>query len=364
MADCVICFEPVEGPSLRCKNRGCSEVMCSTCVEQYLNICLTDNVIPKCPNRTCGWYYLLSDFRGLDGLGRRDHLEQSYARCCFNELLQAHGDTARKSVEVQNRITQLKTQRLRFVTEQFPAAVAEIARLVMPEKLRRIDKQVEDRLLEQSRESRRVCMNLTCGGSLNQDFRCLSCATTFCRACEKIQGPHHECDPNDVATIQALTAMVHCPQCHLAIERSSGCDHMTCARCGQNFLYSSGEAGGSGSNNASVETSKVSLVSVMHRDALVQLGLLDLMGAIEAIAPALTNEKSLTTVLMEYYRNEGASSSNFEHDLARTFERHILRLHLNQRYHRALHQIEHRIINRTVTAEYLQEILSILKQPL
>jgi hypothetical protein len=140
---------------------------------------------------------------------------------------------------------------------------------------------------------------------------------------------------------------------------------MTCARCGQNFLYSTGAAGGSGNhNNTTVEVPTQTLVSVMHRDILLQLGLLDAVNTIETMVPRTTDDRSLPTVLMEHYRNDGASSSQYELEVARAFERHICRMYLNKRYHQAISEIEQRIIARTVTEAYLRTILDLLRQPL
>jgi len=359
MSECVICFDTIEGGSVTCKNNSCTARMCRACLDEYIAICVRDKNIPKCPNRTCGWYYLLSDIQHFR------ELVQPYASCCFGELLTKHGDTARKTVEVQTTIANLRTARMQFIETQFPVAIAYTARVIMPEKLRRIDKQVKDMILEQSKQSHRVCMNLTCGGSLDENLQCMSCGTTFCLECEKVSTGTHVCSPDDVETIKLIKGMVHCPKCHLPIERSSGCDWMTCAHCGENFTYSTGISGGGGNrHNTAVNVQTQVLLTVVHRDILIELGLFDLVGAIESIAPSTTGDKVLTNIMTDYYKNNLETSPMYELEVARAFEHHIIRIYINKRYHQAISEIERNILARTLTHDKLNVLLDILRRPL
>ena len=368
MTECSICFEaigqqntliptPLNAEHVKCKNKSCLSVVCLDCMRTYINFCLTDNHIPKCPNITCGRYYLLSN------IYRFPHLREPYAKCCLNELLGKHGDIARKTVEIHTNIETLRRVREAFIAERFPQAIGYTAAIIMPHKLRRLDKQITDRIQAQTLNTNRTCMNLTCNGSLNENFVCLSCDTVFCLECEKRKDAGHVCNPTDIESVRAIRDMIHCPNCHLPIIRSEGCDNMTCANCGQHFLYTTGEAGGGGGHVTQIEAPKAkALLSFEHHSLLNELGLTPLMLEIEALEPRTTDAKPLTNVLMDYYKNNEVSTPQLEIELARAFERHIVRIQTNKRYHQALNEIESLIINRNISAPYLVQILTILRQ--
>lgn len=381
MTECIVCFEPIiqnngqiipavaglltQKPLInglanhvKCKNRSCTAVMCLDCMQSYINICMGDNQIPKCPSTTCGRYYLMSDVQ------RFHDLREPYAKCCLNELLGKHGDTARKTVEIRNNIETLRRLRQTFIAERFPRAIAYTASVIMPHKLRRLDKQVTERIQAQTLNTNRTCMNLTCNGSLNEFMVCLSCDTAFCIDCEKRRNANHVCDPADVESVKAIKEMIHCPNCHLPIIRSEGCNNMTCSSCGQHFLYNTGEAGGAGGHVTKTEIPKTKmLLSTTHQQVLIELGLMGLIAEIEALEPKTTDDKVLTNILINYYKNNQVSTPQLEIELAVSFERHIIRIYTNKRYHQALNEIESRIIARTVSAAYLLQILAILRQP-
>lgn len=361
MTECSVCFENVpdlENNIIKCKNRGCSATVCIDCMQSYINFSLIDNRIPKCPNIACGRYYVLSDVH------RFPHLRGPYAKCCFNELLGKHGDKARKTVEIRANIETLRRVREAFINERFPIAIGYAASVIMPHKLRRLDKQLRDRIHEQTVNTNRICMNLTCNGSLNENLVCLSCDTAFCLECERRKDDRHVCASADIESVRAIKEMIHCPNCHLPIIRSDGCNNMRCASCGQHFLYATGEAGGSGADVTQIEPPKAKhLLSVIHQQILNELHLLPLMLEIERLEPTITDDKSLTNILINYYKNNQISTPQLELDLAFAFQKYIVRINTNKRYHQALSEIESHIINRTVSAPYLMQILTILTQP-
>jgi len=88
----------------------------------------------------------------------------------FNELLGKHGDAARKTVEIRNNIETLRRVRQTFIAERFPRGIAYTVSVIMPTKLGRLDKQITEHIQAQTLNSRRICMNLTCNGFLNEDF--------------------------------------------------------------------------------------------------------------------------------------------------------------------------------------------------
>lgn len=369
MSECMICFDSIgqhnttnnilQKQYIKCKNKSCVTIICIDCMRQYIDYSRVDNQIPKCPNATCGRYYLLSD------LTRFPDLKLSYAKCCFNELIGKYGDGARKNAEIQNNIETLKRLRQTFINERFPEAVAYTAVVIMPHKLRKLDKQIIEKIQDQTIKTNRICMNLICNGSLNENLICLSCDTAFCTNCEKRKDNNHVCNQSDIETIQAIKNIIKCPNCHIPIIRSDGCNNMTCASCGQYFLYNTGEAGGAGGDVTQIQTPKTKeLLSVIYEQILTKLNLMTYILEIETLEPKLTNTKTFTNILVNYYKNDKHITLELELQLANAFENYLSQIHTNKRYHQAISEIELKITNKTITHEYLYQIRNILCQPI
>lgn len=231
--ECIVCFETMQQNYIRCRSRSCTTIMCRECMKFYIDLSLTEKSIPKCP--TCSRCYIYSDVMNFPDL------IPLYNKCCLNELINKHGDNARKDVEIKNKLELLRTQRQVFINQRFPKAIYYTAALIMPSKLRRLDKQITTKVTNQSKNSKRICINLTCTGSLDSNFSCLSCGTNFCMNCERRKDNNHICNPLDIESIKAVRNIVRCPSCNLPIIKGEGCDNMTCANCGQFFLYNTGE---------------------------------------------------------------------------------------------------------------------------
>lgn len=361
--ECIICFDPIDiGASLnhiKCRNKSCTAIMCIECMRNYINISINEKKIPKCPNITCGRYYFLSDVNNFADL------RIPYAKCCFNEILGIHGDIARKTVEIKNNVETLRNLRYRFINERFPPAISYTASVIMPHKLKHLDKQVLQKIQENTMKTYRTCMNLTCTGSLNENFTCLSCDTSFCVECEKRKHPGHVCNANDIESIRSIRDMIHCPKCHFPIIKSEGCDNMTCANCNQVFLYSTGEIGGHGSHVTKIATQKTKILhSVVYGQSLRDLGLFNLVVEIESLEPTSIDSSNLVNILIHYYKNNQVTTPQLELDLATAFQKYNTKLLINKRFHQALTEIETRILNNTINQEFLSQIFSILNQPI
>lgn len=346
-AECSICLESIgqhnivrNAPKeyITCRSKSCTSIICSECMLTYIEYSQENNQIPKCPNTDCGIYYVLSD------INKFTELKELYARCCFNELLMRHGEIARKTVEIRNTIETVRQIRNRFVAERFPLAIAYTASLIMPHKLKKLDKQVVHLLRERTNDTHRICMNLTCGGSLGENLVCLSCDTAFCLECEKTRGDNHVCNPDDIESVRSIKQMIHCPNCHLPIIKSEGCNSMTCAHCNENSLYTTGKAGGNGAhtrNTVTVMTKR--LLSSIYKEQFIALNVLTLIFNIEALEPKQTDISALTKVLTNYYANGLTTNPQLEMELARSFEQYFITLLANKRYHQAFSEIESRV---------------------
>ena len=97
----------------------------------------------------------------------------------------------------------------------------------------------------------RWCAHAGCGGGQLHEsgdaapiLRCVSCGQRTCfthrvpwhegRTCAQFDGDARASE--EVALVQALDGLVRCPRCSQGVEKSGGCDHMTC-RCGFEFCW-------------------------------------------------------------------------------------------------------------------------------
>jgi len=136
---------------------------------------------------------------------------------------------------------------------------------------------------------------------------------------------------------------------------------MTCSNCGQYFLYDTGEVGGHCGHVTKIETPKDKIkLSIAHFPILNELGLVALMTEIESLEPKTTDAKTLTNILTNYYQNNQILTPQLEFELAIAFEKYIIKIHTNKRYHQAINEIESHIFARTISSDYLQQILAIL----
>jgi len=81
----------------------------------------------------------------------------------------------------------------------------------------------------------KLCPTADCDGVINSAkgrLHCPKCKVVFCRECEL---PRHQ-GPCDVNFQHKFKNWKRCPTCQVFIERTEGCNHMTC-RCGHNFCY-------------------------------------------------------------------------------------------------------------------------------
>ncbi|KAJ7618172.1 hypothetical protein DFH06DRAFT_1012240 [Mycena polygramma] len=71
------------------------------------------------------------------------------------------------------------------------------------------------------------------------------CNTQWCRECNTVitgyEQVRHTCDGQaEMEHLAQRAGWKRCPQCNILIEKSGGCNHMTCTRCHSHFCYRDG----------------------------------------------------------------------------------------------------------------------------
>ena len=191
---CIVCYD--EGQAFT-KRSCCQQIICQTCLAKTIQTRLNDGLIEfPCPNPECS-----------DPIGRTEvfsHLNQE-DKVRFERLrVNAESDNSRKTCPHCSHITEhhLPVRRVRRLREEEVKIQCENCRIEW-------------------------CFK--CHAPWHQDMTCKE----FTRGNRQFQ-KWTEDRPNGVANCQK------CPTCRVFIQRSTGCDHMTCNRCKTHFCYKCG----------------------------------------------------------------------------------------------------------------------------
>jgi len=85
------------------------------------------------------------------------------------------------------------------------------------------------------------CPKTECPGTLI-DATCPLCTTKVCLACRQPEKADHACNPDDVASVKAVSKETKpCPSCHAVISKVDGCDQMWCTQCHVTFSWLTGQ---------------------------------------------------------------------------------------------------------------------------
>jgi len=311
MTDCMICFSPIEKNDkvFKCGDPKCIARTCQECTIALINYSFGERLIPKCTSQHCQSYYLWS---GLIGLPKE--VQNQYAMCTLEYMLHDKGENVKKQVEQKKILDRLRLERKKFIEKTFPAAVALVCSITFASKIKTLERNRSKQIQEQMEASHRTCMNLYCNGHLTSEpnndksgdstLKCMTCSTQFCSKCEKTLSADsiHKCQEADIESIKMIESMIHCPKCHLAVFKDVGCDSITCANCGEHFLYSTGQKGGHGSQNAKIVIrAQRQLLSHVYKDQMDHQQM-ELIRLIEILEPKAVSDASIYTILRTIYK--------------------------------------------------------------
>lgn len=367
---------------IRCHDERCTAVVCEDCIPLLLRHCLDIGTVPKCANVTCSGRYLISSLR-LSALIPRsyttpansmsthgstsssssqqnppeDSIVQLFHECVIKGLSNSSGDEARKINEFQALIERLRKERLEFINREVPKGVAEIAKICFRSKLNAVDKTRRQRLQRALVQSKRVCMNVLCDGSLDMNLRCMKCESVFCKDCEaRIIVQPHRCKPEDLESIKLQNeTTVPCPNCAVRIQRSWGCNHMTCAACKTNFDYSTGTIGGGGNHQTydGLNLAKTRMLTEVYADQLRNdRDLTSALTRVESHAIPTPDPVTIEKAVAEYQRTQNASK------LVSSYCRFIATRHKANKFVRVITELETLLRAGTLTLEDVELVES------
>lgn len=340
--ECVVCYERIIGQAeIRCQNPTCFAFICPDCLWEYLNIFVTENKIPVCPNRTCRTKYVLKD------LPKTSEWRELYTKCVLAELTATSGSEARGIIEQNQRLQQVRNKRLVTISSKFPIAISYLAQTVMVKKLRALEEGVVNKIKNESGVHRRFCMNLVCPGRLDQNFQCFACATRFCQDCEEKMEDNHRCKQEEIDSVNEKRNYIQCPQCHMSIVRSEGCDNMTCAHCGKMFNYVTGKEGGSGSHNSAIVKQKQKrLLSEVYGPQIKREDAMSLLLRIEGKAPPVSDFDVVTKALAAYIEAPSDLTAN---TVVAKHNKYYINTIKNKLYQQIMNDLEAKMVKGTLS---------------
>jgi hypothetical protein len=245
---CIICFCNEEF-TLKCADKFCNTRICESCFETYLNHCLSEKSLPKCLNQHCKSYIISDTFK------KGNNYHELYKKVLLTAFIHSQGPEVKDKMNVSKLVGDLRNQRKQFI-KAFPKAIELVIDIALKKKLNNIGKQNKLYVKNLVTNSNRMCMNSHCNGKMNQEFECLKCSTKFCKQCEKTLKENHVCKKEDIESLKLISSIPKCPKCNIAIERSEGCNGMTCASCQTTFDYNTGQISDHGSHNIIISKPK------------------------------------------------------------------------------------------------------------
>lgn len=232
MKTCMICFDETE-KVVSCPDKQCECNMCYDCCKGYINSCKGDGVLPVCPLPSCSWRLVLTDIKVLG-----NSAVKKYLKLCFVFL---DNEEAKEEERKEAVVTAIRRKRAKYIEEHFPPSVSLVIEICMKKKLAALDASIRKQTEEKSTVGKKKCFSILCDGYLDNYMICCDCDRQWCLKCEKEKERDHVCDPNDLESMKLLNTYVKCPNCYVPVEKSLGCNNMTCGMCKTNFSYTTGE---------------------------------------------------------------------------------------------------------------------------
>lgn len=366
MSECLICFCPIEGRHYGCGDPLCTVSTCAECTGYLLTYSEGEGIIPQCPGEKCNSPFIISQLSGLP-----QEIIQKYYLACFKFILKSNGDAVLKKMASNKVLKKLREERMQFIQENFPAAIAVVASVAFNTKLKRLEKARKNRIKSNIAGAHRHCLNATCKGFLDKDLVCLVCISTFCAKCEKIKRDGHKCKDGDVASVSMVNDMVRCPGCNLPVFKDRGCNSITCSNCGTNFKYSTGQKGGHGSSNARIQfqENKILALSTSYKE-IVNEEQLDILLRIELQQPPTYTKEILMPPIQKYYKEipEGEEEASPEvilkcgKTLANRYDKYMQNRYHNRDYQNYLIEVEEMLQENKVVNKKLLKILKAIEK--
>ncbi len=350
---CLICFTTIEGNTILCADPSCTAMICTDCADSLISFSHKEGIMPKCPSTTCSSHYLITGIRVLS-----PKTIELYSKACLKHVMKDKGDEVKKTLEQQLLVERLREERKKFIVESFPPAIAFVANIALVKRINSINRQNKQRITNTLNESHRICMNLICDGHLNNKLVCMKCRSKFCKKCEKLLRGDHKCNPEDIESINIIKEMIKCPKCKLPVQKSEGCNSMTCAHCDARFDYRTGNEGGHGSMNTKIHVDTKILLSVAYFDKIKDMDLMELLIEMESMEPKVVTDAAIIIAINLLYKSQNERLA--ARKLAWALDRYTRYTYAVRKYQQIMVDIEDYLRKNEITIELLTKYYELL----
>lgn len=364
---CSICYLSIDSDDgkFKCMNneRDCNGIICEECLESYINHIHSENLdLVKCPKNDCKFEL------GYSTIVRTKNKEliHKYEMICFSRVEKEYKNEAILEINRKKIIEKIRNERHEFMKQKFPKAILYVVENSLKTKLKKIKRDNFKHIEELKKTKNTNCPNIYClNGILDKHNCCIICFNTFCPKCDKIKkDDDHLCDENELKTKEMLKEVIKCPKCSIAISRSEGCNHMTCAVCKTMFIYTTGEESNSGSHNKDVNVREIHKQSVeFEKDKLYDLDTLNVLRKIEEKVPSNTTGKTaLLSLIKEYLLYDDKITESIKEKyykkIASKYEYYLSKKYYKTRYYKMIAEIQKLHDNKKLTKSILDTINS------
>lgn len=241
---CCDAYTAVKREPIHCP--GCNYAACVVCVKTYLLGSLSDPACMKCGLYWCRAFLDASLTPSWRNGPLRKHRERVLLDREYSLIPQTQPEVAREAERRQREATR-KQLYAEYKAAQLRVRVARRAWSLALAAEHNGDHAVDGGHAVDAKERRAfvaACPSADCRGFLSMQYKCGTCLRKFCARCRepKLDEAEHACDPGTVETIALIARATRaCPNCGMAIERVSGCDHMWCTGCDTGFSYATGQ---------------------------------------------------------------------------------------------------------------------------
>lgn len=282
---CIICFSEIG--NITCMS--CDKKMCDDCLKQFINLSFKEKKHVEC---WCGETLPYSEVLKISD----DNAIKMYETLLFNFFNDKNYEQINKKNNKNLIIEKMRNEKRDFYKSFLDGALIKVIEYAYQQKLKSLDKR---NISFVETVSMKRCFRELCKGKMQEkekDYNCLLCTVVFCKDCEKEKNENHTCNEDDIKSLQLIKEATNCPNCRVPVEKSYGCNIMTCTACKTNFLYTTGEKIRSGNNHNKNFTLKKSQPLSVELAGVYDDIVISLLTRIEAKYPRIMDEKNLYNV--------------------------------------------------------------------
>lgn len=292
--DCDVCFVDHKD-TISCCDHDCKSNVCEDCFKMYCEARLERKQIPVCLGRNCDVCYTIENIKFCSS-----ETKKLYMKCCVegfaNTDLRKEVDSKIEALEIINGIREKVKERLVY----FSGVVYEVAKICFKDRITKLENSFRQKEIEQN-EHKKKCFSFMCKGYLNEDYKCCSCGTIYCKKCERKVEENHICREEDIESVKMISSSVKCLRCDAPIFVYIGCNHVTCALCGCKFDHIKLVESQFGSHNEHVSLKSSNLKNLYSDEKYDHMR--DDIDYIMSKQPKEKSQETLVKKLVEYQLN-------------------------------------------------------------